>query len=240
MGSHGELPATVPRGSHLHAAPTHAHVRGCQWDHSLHASWPSFPITYPSIFIPSIPIPYPSIFIPSIPIPPSPSLHPFSYNYATSLHPRSFHLHPSIPNLSILIPPSPYLYLHTSILIHLVPIPPSTSLHPLSLQLHPFISTPSIIPSSPSSSLLPCHPWLPAHAGSPVGRHGSGHRRRVGSGHSGHRPHSPCSGTAPQSCPVPRPCARRRHLHPASLPGHSHMLPRERIVRSSGCWHQEL
>lgn len=156
MGSHGELPATVPRGSHLHAAPTHPHMRGCQWDHSPHASWPSFPTPYPSIFIPSIPIPYPSIFIPSIPIPPSPSLHPFSYNYATCLHPTSLHLHPSIPDLSILIPPSPYLYLHPSILIHPIPIPPSTSLHSPSLQLHPFIPTPPSFPHPhPFSHAIP-------------------------------------------------------------------------------------
>lgn len=111
MGSHGELPATVPRGSHLHAAPTHAHVRGCQWDYSPHASWPSFLIPYPSIFIPSI-----------------------------------------------LIPPSPYLYLHPSTLMHPIPIPPSTSLHSPSLQFHPFLPT-------PPSSLHP-HPLSHAIPGS--------------------------------------------------------------------------
>lgn len=136
MGSHGELPATVPRGSHLHAAPTHAHVRGCQWDHSPHTSRPSFPIPYSSF--------------------PPPSLHPFSHNYDTSLHPTSFHLHPSVPDLSILISPSPYLYFHPSILIHPFPIPPSPSLHPPSLQLHPFIPTP---PSSPHP-----HPHPSSHA----------------------------------------------------------------------------
>lgn len=146
MGSHGELPATVPRGSHLHAAPTHAHVRGCQWDCSPHASWLS------------LPIPYLSIFIPSIPISPSPSLHPFSYSYATSLHPTSFHLCPSIPDLSILLPPSPDLYFHPSIFIHPIPIPPSTALRSPSLQFHPFIPIP---PSSPHP-----HPFSHAIPGS--------------------------------------------------------------------------
>lgn len=166
MGSHGELPATVPRGSHLHAAPTDAHVRGCQWDHSLHASWPSFPIPYPSIFIPSIPIPYPSIFICSIPIPPSILIQlchiPPSYILPSpSLYPQSFHPHPSI---TIPLPPS--LHPHASPFLHQHPfITHPSNFTPSSLPLchSPIpILIPSPMPSlAPSSRWQPCgSPWL--------------------------------------------------------------------------------
>ena len=132
MGSHGELPATVPRGPHRHAAPrTNTHMVGC------HTALP--PTTAPSALSdvqpaapqPSLLVPWPKVSLALLLIPPSLTLPP------------SFHLQLSIPILL----PSP-----SSPPIASSPTHPASPFHP---------QPSSLILPSPSLHLLSLHPYLP-------------------------------------------------------------------------------